>query len=75
MNLVALLEKARTYESHFTRNTAWGASEQLTITANHHHEVLWLLCWCLAKDISGSCVVHVTDMAAEKHKKLLLTVF
>ena len=28
---------ARTHEQHFTRYTAWGAGEQLTITANHHH--------------------------------------
>ena len=25
-------------KTHFTRNTAWGAGEQLTITTNHHHE-------------------------------------
>ena len=30
--------KARTHETHFTRIIAWGAGEQLTITANHDHE-------------------------------------
>ena len=30
--------KASTHETHFTRISAWGAGEQLIITANHHHE-------------------------------------
>ena len=30
--------KDRTHGQHFTRNTTRGVGDQLTITANHHHE-------------------------------------
>ena len=64
--------KDRTHETHFTRNTAWGAGEQLTITANHHHEGAPLTVALMSNGTSGSCVARVTGRAAKFIENFLI---
>ena len=60
------------HEQHFTSNTPWDACQQLTITANHHHEGAPLTVALISgkeKAFRGSCVACVTARLPNLKKK------
>ena len=62
-----------THGQHLTRNTAWSASEQLTITANHHHEgALLTVALMSGKRHFGLAFCACHWHCCQIHRKLLL---